>query len=957
MTQQQQHDPTSRTPPSRTQTSDHEVQGASDAERAVPRAAALRSENRLHQAAERLRGGDFSVLRAAGASGFGMTARGLAPGQEDTHVYLKSDRFKWWDDNPPDTRPIITARDDFDKEFCSPLAIVAGGGLGPGGNEVTLLPAEQTVSWDQFADVWPDIVPGLQFRVRALRPGLAPMIRRVPVRVAGILARTERSVLVNEVAAVEQHPTQPPLIIDFAVPQRVVGLEYGYLGPEVEIPKELVRLVAKDRQGKIVDSSHGGHLIVSVERNLPDSVNNRIAIRSELGEIATVELHFGDEVNPIRVPQIVYRVWHEALPPAAVRQGSVEKIWYGAGDARNQPGTATEALPFDCDQYLVMIRGFALEHFDGPREILGFEIGIQASLSIEPRGERTVRTVTLAASGGCWPLNHSQRVKIYYTLLAWDSRQVAALLSTRRSNRTSGAPTGNAWLDLLQEVANRHQQLSGMRVTDPFPVSPSSFNSEAFGRMFGALQGWAFKLPRVQELGEIDYTFGYPYWEDILADRIFWPAQGKIEGTLLFQHEQEDPNFGGTRRSYQTDQAVERYFSGQILTGPGVAIPDQGNFGVPLTFRTQGPLRRRILTFRRQIEDDADPEIRQTFAGEGFQRLQQGVAGDMAFLSIGFRLWAIPQGPIRLLELEFLGTRYDGTLIEWELYGAISTETDNPDERHDLFALPMYGALSRTAVVATPRVITQNLRFSNGVLGLLALVPDQYGALYNAGAIPVLITHAERLGPHQGDFYFLLEWRNQVLGIDRNGTFVTLRSSSLGYVPGGPLPGPLDLLPGETLLIGARFFPQAEGTHADPRLDVLAFHTNSGIRDVRARGITVPSRADGRWFPDHVNLDESGDSLRAVLENVGHTPLLIESLAFENANLGFQYYLPIGFGGGMPGAAIAPGVALQLDPGESLLLEINQNPRGPTPVETRLIAHSNSLQQPVALVVRGWGLP
>lgn len=254
-----------------------------------------------------------------------------------------------------------------------------------------------------------------------------------------------------------------------------------------------------------------------------------------------------------------------------------------------------------------------------------------------------------------------------------------------------------------------------------------------------------------------------------------------------------------------------------------------------------------------------------------------------------------------------------------------------------------------TGIVNTPPLVVRDIHFSGGIVGSLSMEPDQYGEIRNQGNIPVLITGVEKRGPQADEFNFFLEYRGQ-----------TFRPFELANR------APVELQPGEALVVGGRFFPQAEGGgNSPPRTARIDFITNVAampLVTLSAFGETVSSQADGYLLPEvinfgFVNIHASNHPLgfparNALITSVGQTPLLIQSLELENPNLGFSF----GLLEPPPAGTIAtPGVLYSIDPGNSMTIQIRFVPAGVGPVETKLVARTNAGRLELRLIGEGVG--
>lgn len=855
--------------------------------------AEVRTDARLRDMAERIRQGDDSGLRAKRLAGFGTTVSGLAGCQH----YLPENRFDWWDvqESVPPTGPIKHSdecpdpTDAFQSEFMSPLATVVGTDLGL----VRRGPLGRALAWDPLAS--PNNTPGIEFSVRTIRPRSVPIIRQVEV-IVGPGERVQRKVLVNGVEeGHELDPTQtrPSLFIDFATPQRAVGLEYGFLGEdEREINANRIKLIARDRDGVVLGESSGGDLVLNAPI-VGNTVYNLIGVRHQGGAISSVELTFEDPENPIPEPQIVYRIWHEALPPAAVRQGTVEKVWHGPGDDRNRDEEVSETLPFRCDQYMPMIRGFRLEHLDEPHEITGLSIEIE-----DRTGFRSSRPVKVSA-GGSFGIRvrlpsevPPYRLKIYYTLLAWDSDQVDLRFSnTVVARGASDTPDSSGSAEVDDPCESPWAGIFGSREED-------------CGPLFGALQSWNCHVAAGQYLEEVSFSLDYPQRTGVLGRRAFWGMGGTITG--------DDEGANGWR------------MHGRILTGQSLIAPSE----VIGALVYADPLRRRS---EREFWLDENVILNDGYAVP--------MEADMAFVELE-KIILIPEGPVRTVDMEVKGHSFDGGLINWKM--GFEGDSGPPDSYEGFFVttFPRFGGLVRRVAQARPRLLAQDLRFEHAVVGILSLVPDQFGMIRNVGNIPVLITRAEKGGLHPGEFDIRLEYRNEVFSMYE----VANRS-------------PLELRVGEALIVGGRFFPQAEaGANDLPREAWIDFYTNAPRApkvSLFARGHTVASQARGLASPSMINFGNvdvhasnrpSGFPLpprNAIIESTGQTPLIIQSLALEDPNLGF------GFSGG---------AQYQIEPGDSMIIhQIRFIPQDLGPVETKLIARTNAGELEIRLFGVGVG--
>ena len=340
---------------------------------------------------ERLKKGDDSVVRRArrvpatattghalepslGACNGDLPYLTILDDQNDPFF----DRFHWWtqDGTKHGVAVAVPATGFIDKqfecEFNRPLVTVVGGN--PPSDP--LPPGFDVLPWDAFAS--PNEVPGIQFTVRVQHflPGEPTALEIATVAASTVCdAQNQPCRVVLNAGVPNVPPDQFPqgkfrssLIFEFHVPQRAVGLEFGYrsLAESDRQPSAVgVILYAYDTQGQPITNSDagrvGGPFRGGDEPLLhPDFVQHRVGVRDQAGNIRSVELRFesvhAHDHNGIRIveEQVVYRVWHESLPPAVVVQDKIVRE-YGPDAAPFAPESID--LPYHCDRALVLLRG------------------------------------------------------------------------------------------------------------------------------------------------------------------------------------------------------------------------------------------------------------------------------------------------------------------------------------------------------------------------------------------------------------------------------------------------------------------------------------------------------------------------------------------------------------------------------------------------------------------------
>ncbi len=912
---------------------------------ALPAGADEGSRKRLSDAAGRIRDGDDVDLPSSKPARGGTTGRGLAPGC--VHSYLRSNRFEWWDLQElglvpstdaikprPNELPGLSVDEWYCREFCSPVSTVVGTDV-----ELIPVPVGRTVRWDTAEideGASPNEVPSLEFTMRASPPGSAtPTVATLPVSLPALPDQQFRKIVIHAVADDDQlHPSarHPSLHIDFRVPQRAVGLECGYLGPrDTNIDAHLFRLIAYNRQGQPIPGceSSGADLIDTLsaqDRWHANRLSNRIGVRDRAGGIASVELRLEMPVGrrPGLIQLVVYRIWHEAFPAAVVKQGTV-----GAGGL-------DLALPYHCNQAAAILRGFKLQFTDQqPRELraLGVTLGRLFPSRTIANGVRLTFSYSLAGHPGDFlrtdPAVAVHSALAYFSVLAWDDSQVEL-------RTISAAGSAHAEDSVLEGVID---------VTDPCRAHPDEIAAvgpdQACGLLYGALHGFRFGTDQVSKIDVCALALGILGGSGCALE----PA-GAASPALISPAATGFPGLGrmpNLRIRWQYCGLIEGCFdrygvdvSGDIITGRSLRVGS----GLATAGRAA-----------------AVPQVNRRPAPDHFFLDLGGVVpwnveAEMAFVGLGTFLFE-PAGPIAEMEIEVHGTDYDGTRVAWRLGAGLATEPPGGSDTHSVFGLPNVGAVVRKVHFEAPRLATQELRLSM-TPGFVALTPDQYGALRNVGSAAALLSRITWGGAQVAEFNFLAEYRGAIL-----------REYDLARR------APIELLPGETLLIGGRFLPLASATPNDsPRQAWLEFHTNdpqARLVRVNATGTIVANRADGHWLPPEINFglvgfdpnvphaDRPYSRFRnALLESVGSTPLLVQALALDTVQNGFEFALFQISGSGQPStASLTPGY--QLDPGDWLMVQTYFRPVSAGPVQAKLIAQTNA-GRAVELTLLGEGM-
>ncbi len=915
--------------------------------------AEVRTDARLRDAAAKISSGNRSLLRAMYPQGIGTTPRGLRP-EGDGHPpgicqhYLPDNRFAWWDVGdrlrigavPEAATGMIptgvkVSGDLWLLWLCefSPLFATVVGAAVPTPDMVQRHLSYHTISWDGVPPgASPNMVPDIEFTVATPWAAISEVnvfVHEMPVDDRGNEQRLLQKVLVNQAAEVEglagpetlpdsvdveYTPDasvgpivvgRPPLVIVFDHPQRAVGLEYGFIPfreGRATVPGNNVELVARDRDGAVLVRTSGAR-IGDVEAF---RVDNRIGVRHQDGGISSVELHFNPDeaAKPSLELQIVSRIWHEPFPPAAIQQGTLEGVW-NVPDVVDRPGEIAVRLPFRCDKAVAIMRGFKVKFIDQPHQIDGLRVGVVAHENNPGDGQ-----VTLRPYGGPFFTDAATAVKIYYTLIAWDSEQAELFhggADANFSEVTSPDSSITSTTSALREAvfqpecpSDLHAHGAAMR-PDPCPnANPYSgaLSEQACGRLTGGPTGFGFRFSHDQDLNHANLSIGIPVRADD-SNTITWPMAGTAAGA---------------------DEEGSWSVQGVVITGRSLVPGSEPSGAIPFLERGIGPRT-----------DDPDTAGHWLWTSDQLRQwgMSAAVQADLGFVGLAVFQFAL-DGPVGELEVEVQGSSYDGAVIDWQLgVGA------GPGERNCAIGWPRFGGVVRQPRGGGPTLHVQELRFERGVVGLVSLTPAQCGAISNAGEAPAFIGGLpgglREGGPQFDEFDFRFVVVRGVWQLDGGDVF------SLADWPNR---SPVVLWPGDTLLIGGQFRPQGNG----PRRASLTFFTNDPSNmdaTMPAIGNTVPSQARGDLLPAAVDFGilQPGESYQHnfVITSLGETPLLLRTLRLEDPTQGFRIEQ---YRGDPP----PPGAPIQIEPGDSYYFHVTFSPPIPSraPYATRMIAETNA---------------
>lgn len=809
--------------------------------------------------AARLKKGDTSFLKREDAAppivasmppretSFGDCAQfpylvSLYKTSEDDPGYPYYDRFQYWSKNPPKMGAITT---DFLCEFNRPLATIVGGDLRDKGSPNPLPGAYDTVSWDDFDN--PGEVTGIPFavRVRHYLPGEqgTAVLADEPLTAEGDSQQRARTVLLNQGV-----PSVPPdqfapgqyrssVVFEFPLPQRAVALEFGYHAlndPPEPIQSAGVILYAFDQNGQEVTHSGADRIDPQIDSNtglillIPNSVANRVGVRDEFGRISSVELRFetvnADGPRGVRIveEQIVYRVWSEALPPAAIL---ADRAVNQSGMGATPRSTVNVRLPFACDRAIAFIRGFRIEFLDNLREHRWSRVAAAIETAsggvpvfeVEPGGMISFVVGGDPTDGG----DALHQITLFYTVLAWDSRQIELLPveAGYASGMIQNVEDHNYCYQTIRNPPGGYQAPVG--VLHSFDIEFGSGGAQGINDIWLAVGRSSGRTCRLDN-DEISLTYNPPG-----LTPTFRYAPNDL--TLIWD---VCSVFVGHDRDAHSVTTI-----GSILIGRSLVFQDPGPLYVgPDPNDLPSWFQRYILGYDPYGPLPTRANIDSYFFAAGFCYPPFGKTGlDMAFLGLE-SFYFRPEDKIQRLDCEALPVSFDGQDLWWADGGGSLPN-------HGWFGYPNFGALVRLNRVVGPADLrTQDLAFASYVGSTSPPAEGGFGSIRNSGGAAILLSAvAAGKKPSDDRFDYSFYWQGKAV------TLAALRRDL-----------PIMLRPGDALLIGGTYSP--EGIAGDPNAEPpipadvgsLRFRTSSPTQPeiaIRAVGIARPAHADAASTP------------------------------------------------------------------------------------------------------------
>ncbi|MBX3115051.1 MAG: hypothetical protein KF836_10840 [Fimbriimonadaceae bacterium] len=816
--------------------------------------------------------GKKPVAHRAVPPGVGTSIRGLGPGQEH---YLPNNRLLWWK-----TYFDVTAPGGEVELLTDPI------------RDIERFPCEFSPAVGKFV-TWESVAPGsnanqlpdAEFTMRSSDPNYQLVV--IDKSLQGANERGEGRPNANLKVVLHQRPQGvqpdpntklPSTFIIFDEPQRSVAISFGFNGQQGQtIPAANCRLIAYDIDGRILATASGGILLGSrpTRTEIPNGTSyNLLGVTDRNASIAYVEFEFdkdhaddqtGEEPY-ITAEQIIQRVWHEPFPSVAVLQDFIE-IENSSGRGLSTTSKKIN-LPFHCNQVFATLRGFHAEFVGDPQELKLLNMSVGAA-----NGSLIARGMMNATKATKW------RMRLYYSLVAWNDRTVNLETSGvfgQKSQSQSG--------DIVLSGIHPCQQNTDCPIAGTLTHLSISPSEEEIDDIF-------MNVKAARMSGRDPYGTARVEWPiDITLDpRGARSAHGLVLGSPSLKPGKLINLSQFELRAATTSEPEESFFD---VTQGGRLITFESQ---PRIWNRVGQDYETIIDENRRTLDFAVP-----------------VAADMAFVSIG-AISSSPEGKIRQLSAELIGSLYDGQKMQFKMAGGIATEkeSDSEDDLHFWSAFPQVIGLSkRVTETLTNRIRTQNIEFGNTVQNVVTLTPQQFGALVNDGQSALRITGARLIGSNAQDFSLVVG--TMPSGPYRQSSFFeNLRTNGLTFHILDIANRNVALRQGETLLIGGACLPSGGGT----RSAILELTTNDRLHPVvqiEVSAQVAPSQADGIVLPERIDFGSlaigQSRTRYGLVASIGYSALLVTDVQISGNSNEFSF--------AMPGEHFESGTPDQVEPGD-----------------------------------------
>jgi hypothetical protein len=628
-------------------------------------------------------------------------------------------------------------------------------------------------------------------------------------------------------------------------------------------------LIGYDAKGVEIARSYGDQMGLGINVVSSSTTDARIGVRDRQGRIVTVELRFerdgGANAQIIRAPQRIFRVWHEQLPVATVKQGRVatKAVTAITGGEPIATETALLQMPFNHDRAAVFLRGFRINFDDGQPHPTGM---IHAAL-LDDKHRSLTGTIIKAspgsyfsfrAAGGFFSGNNTTHSPastaiIHYAAVSWNSRE------TEIYDRP---------LEWDFDLGNADTGTSTATATDPMSDRLVGTASDTLDRLKETerLRGGLAHLPQALQWHGDNDDVDVLLWggSSFLWGSLNWA--GQTVGLSRIFNLQGNIAVGFDGAGYR-----DFYGSSTVLTGRSIlsvpqSHPDFTAMGawnarpIQLVFTQQNPPDRTSLGFYKE----AWHALRN-------DRLSFPVFAEAAAVSLGtFR--AEPGGEIREIDVEAHAANYTNGLLDWEVGGSTSDSAAGNPVTRKLAVIPEFFAVRALAEFAQPK------------LSVVALAFDAYdgginqkcfydGDVTNVGTGDALITEI-RPGTLSGgvipadlrvDYSFV--WRSEP-----EMSLAEMRNRL-----------PVQLRPGEKLIVRGRYNGLPNSAAAKRLIEdpALSFVTAD---PAVARAMISVARVDhgtpaGRWSPTKLRFSGAqmvgASDPQASLVSTGTAPLIV----------------------------------------------------------------------------------